>query len=100
MTNSTTFKTLGTDLEIIYFSDLTEAEQKEYDYCGDGGQFFRCNNETHFLGDFMSFNSQNQIQDFNGYHGTGYFTAGYFTVYLVKLSDCGECVETFAEMFS
>ena len=95
MTNSTTFKTLGTYLEIIYFSDLTEEEQKEYDYCEDGDQFFRCNNEIYFLGDFMRFNSENRVQDFDGYYGTSYFSA-----YLVKLSDCGDCIETFAKMLT
>ena len=88
-----TFKTLGTCLEIVYFSDLTEAEQKDYDFCEDGDQFFRCNNETYFLSNFMRFNSDNQIKDFDGYCGTSYFSA-----YLVKLSDCGECVEIFARI--
>lgn len=87
---------LQENIEIIYGSDLTEDEKKEFDYLEgdefDCAQFFRHKDDVFWLGNFMRHESKADDADdeLKGWHGS--WGTSYFHAYVIKLSECGESV--------
>ena len=80
---------------ILYWHDLTEAEQREhaddYDDVQDS-TFFRYRGQVYDLGEFMTKTRYNnldpELHGWDGYHNDSFFSA-----VLVKYSDCGDAVK-------
>lgn len=69
----------------IDYSELTERERVDFDYC-DSGTFFRYRGATYDLGEFMPCNGA-----FAG-NWHGYTNDTYFSGILIRLSNDGESV--------
>lgn len=91
--NKPEIRTNNHNRPLISWTDLTEAEQKDFDYFDDpenetGYDFFRFKGRVYTTGDFMRIDQNNTA--FPGWHG--YSGDSFFSGVLIKLSDCGETV--------
>jgi len=78
---------------ILYWHELTEAEQKEYKDAYEDvedSSFFRYRHWTYDLNDFDSLNGKGQQHDLYGWDG--YHNETFFSSVVIKYSDCGDSV--------
>tara|TARA_B100000945_G_scaffold310073_1_gene301600 strand:- start:188 stop:478 length:291 start_codon:yes stop_codon:yes gene_type:complete len=79
---------------VLYWHDLTEAEQRENASAYDGvkdSSFFRYRGQVYDLGEFLSARGNGAhelVNDWDGYHNDSYFSA-----VLVKYSECQDFVK-------
>ena len=66
---------------LIDFNQLTEKEQKEFDYCNEQGSFFRYRGNVYYIGNFTII--QRGSKDLTGWDGSSSDTA--FSATLVKI---------------
>ena len=79
--------------DVLYWHDLTEAEQGELSDSYDSVEestFFRYRNHVYDLGEFLSARGSGfrLFPNWDGYHNDSFFSA-----VLVKYSDCGDAVK-------
>lgn len=93
--SSPTIKTNNQFRPLLYGYELTEKEQKEYDFLeftdeGEGScaKFFRYKGWTYLLDDFMRTGAHSPFPE--RWHA--YLSDSYFSGILIHLSDCGEAV--------
>jgi hypothetical protein len=90
-----TIKTNNHYRPLLYGFELTEKEQKEYDFLdftedGEGfwGRFFRYKHWTYLLDDFMRIDANSPFPEkWHGYHSDSFFSG-----IVIQLSDDGEAV--------
>lgn len=87
-----TIKTNNQPRELLSWFDLTEAEQKEFDYYDNpeeetGTDFFRYRGQVYTLSDFMRLDDLEHFPNWHGHKGQSYFSG-----LLVRLIDSGDGV--------
>jgi len=78
--------------EVLYWFDLTEEEQAEFDFSDkEDSTYFRYKGNAYTLGDFMRVDSNSPFSGFaDGYHSDSYFSG-----VLVKYTECGDGVKVY-----
>lgn len=84
-------------IEIISFWELTEKEQNEIrDNYEDiqNSSFFWYKGRVYDLSDFMRLTNGNPFSgEYHGYHADSFFSG-----ILIRLSDCGDCLQAYTYM--
>ena len=90
MSNSSlTIKTNNQFRELLYWHELTEKEQTEFDYDGaEDSTFFRYKGYTYTLCDFMRVEREGPFKGWDGILSDSFFSG-----VLVKFSDDGDAVK-------
>lgn len=75
---------------IIYGSELPQSVLTDFDYLGDdlpSAQFFKFKGQYYDIGEFMRVDADGPYKGWHGYSGESFFS-----LMLIKFSDCGEAV--------